>query len=196
MVHRRALDAEGGLFDPRFFMYFEDSDLSMRLRHQGWIMATVPQALAVHAWRNAPHKQGLMEAGAAVYFAKHYAGDRWLHKTQQLQATAPGPMDDALVPAASCGDTLVLAVPAALQSGWVLELSPDPLRQICVGRLGTGEHATVSYRVLDHFGNGVVFVRLRSSSPQAPRQPELMAALQPRGMVPSFPRGAVPAAGA
>lgn len=163
MVHRRALDAEGKLFDPRFFMYFEDSDLCMRLRRRGWGMAMVPGAKAVHAWRNAPHKQGLMEAAAAAYFGKHYADDRWLQKARQLQHTPPDPMGDPRQPFVRTANGMALAVPDALQTAWVLELSPDPLRQICIGHLGTGARAFVSYTTLEHFGASSVFVRLRGS---------------------------------
>ena len=164
MLHRRVLDVKGDLFDPRFFMYFEDSDLCMRLRRQGWRMAMAPEAQAVHAWRNAPHKQGMMEDGAAIYFAKHYAGDRWLHKAHQLQHMPPGSQGDLEQPGQRTTDGIALEVPTALQQGWVLELSPDPLRQICVGHLGTGALAFASYQTLAHFGEGAVFVRLRSSN--------------------------------
>lgn len=163
MVHRRALNAQACLFDPQFFMYFEDSDLCMRLRRQGWGMALVPGARAVHAWRNEPHKQGLMEAGAAVYFGKHYPDDRWLRKTQLLQGEPAEPMGDPTQPGTRTAEGMELAVPASLQSGWVLELSPDPLLQICAGRLGTGAHALASAQILAHFGSSPVFVRLRSS---------------------------------
>lgn len=163
MVHRRVLDAGSDLFDSRFFMYFEDSDLCLRLRRQGWGMAMAPEAQAVHAWRNAPHKQGLMEAGAAIYFGKHYAGDRWLHKAHQLQHVPPGPLGDLEQPGQRTADGIELEVPTTLQQGWVLELSPDPLRQIGVGQLGTGARAFASYQTLAHFGEGAVFARLRSS---------------------------------
>lgn len=179
MVHRRALDAGGDLFDPRFFMYFEDSDLCLRLRRQGLGMAMAPEAQAIHAWRNAPHKQGLMEAGAAIYFAKHHADDGWLHKAHRLQQVPPGPLGDINQPGQQTLEGIELEVPAPLQTGWVLELSPDPLRQICVGYLGTGARASASYKTLEHFGSGTVFVRLRSSRVDDRHGPEVMAMLEP-----------------
>lgn len=178
MVHRRALDAQGVLFDPQFFMYFEDSDLCLRLRRQGWGMAMVPEARAVHAWHNAPHKQGLMEAGAAVYFAKHYTDDRWLHKAQGLQRTPPGPLGNGGPAGVRTTEGIELAVPASLQAGWVLELGPDPLLQICIGHPGTGARALASYQTLAHFGAGAVFVRLRSSQAGSDGT-EVMATFEP-----------------
>ena len=191
MVHRRALNADACLFDPLFFMYFEDSDLCMRLRRQGWGMALAPEALAVHAWRNEPHKQGLMEAGAAVYFGKHYPNDRWLRRTQSLQVQPAQPMGDLAQPGARTAEGMELAVPAALQSGWVLELSPDPLLQICVGRLGMGGRALASNLTLAHFGSGPVFARLRSSQQHGGDPTEILALVPPAAAAPLEAEGTV-----
>ena len=48
MLRRSALDAAGGSLDDRFFMYWEDADLSYRLRLQGWTVATCPDAVVKH----------------------------------------------------------------------------------------------------------------------------------------------------
>ena len=47
MVRRAAFDAVGG-FDPAFFLYCEDVDLSWRLRAAGWRLRYVPQASLRH----------------------------------------------------------------------------------------------------------------------------------------------------
>ena len=45
---RRAALADVGLFDPRFFMYYEDSDLSWRMRRAGWMTMTAPHSVLHH----------------------------------------------------------------------------------------------------------------------------------------------------
>jgi GT2 family glycosyltransferase/glycosyltransferase involved in cell wall biosynthesis len=41
---------EVGLFDPRFFAYYEDTDLSWRLRNAGWEVRAAPGAVVHHAY--------------------------------------------------------------------------------------------------------------------------------------------------
>lgn len=48
LIRRRAFDDVGG-FDPKFFLYFEDTDLCIRLRKKGWRLEWEPDAVAVHA---------------------------------------------------------------------------------------------------------------------------------------------------
>jgi N-acetylglucosaminyl-diphospho-decaprenol L-rhamnosyltransferase len=52
MILRRAALDGIGLFDERFFLYFEDVDLCLRLRRAGWRVAHVPAARVVHHWRS------------------------------------------------------------------------------------------------------------------------------------------------
>lgn len=123
LLRRQALAQIGGLFDPRYFMYYEDSDLCLRLRRGGWGMALVPYARALHLWTMGGHKAGLMAQAAPVYFNTHFAHSRWMalaaHAAQQPGWIHP---HHPLWPQAQHK-----LVPTAWQRGWMLELSPQPL---------------------------------------------------------------------
>lgn len=72
MVRRAAVAAAGGLFDPAYFMFYEDSDLSLRLRRCGWRLAVVPAAAAVHEYRHKAFKADLMARSRDHYYRKCY----------------------------------------------------------------------------------------------------------------------------
>ncbi len=54
MVREKAVGEE--IFDPRFFLYFEDVDLCLRLKKEGWKVIYNPEALAVHEHRQESRK--------------------------------------------------------------------------------------------------------------------------------------------
>ena len=108
LVRRSAIAPNSTLFDPDFFMFYEDSDLSMRLRRQGYRLALVPNAHAVHGYRHKAYKAELMTASRNRYFRKHFpvffaATDqlRWLDNWSQPTAAVrwfevlPGPLRTA-----------------------------------------------------------------------------------------------------
>lgn len=89
LLRREAVQAAGGLFDPRFFMFFEDTDLSLRLRASGYHLGLVPQVSAVHTYRHKAYKAPLMEASQRAFFAKqHPRFYRWSHELKRLARLA------------------------------------------------------------------------------------------------------------
>lgn len=73
LLRRSAVQQAGGLFDPAYFMFYEDSDLSLRLRRAGHLLAMVPSASAVHEYRHKASKGPLMAQARDVYFRKQFA---------------------------------------------------------------------------------------------------------------------------
>lgn len=133
LVRRQCLDPAFGLFDPRYFMYFEDSDLCARLRRQGWQLAVLPGAKALHLWQMGGHKNDLMVSAAPVFFDRHHANSIWLERARRVQAT---PVTVQSHVDWRAGESL--HVPEAWQAGWMLEVSPLTVFLPSVGRLGSG----------------------------------------------------------
>lgn len=50
-VMRTRLMKQLGGFDPRYYMYFEDADLSRQVRNQGYDIIFYPMVKAVHKWK-------------------------------------------------------------------------------------------------------------------------------------------------
>lgn len=80
LLRKEAFDAVGG-FDESFFLYFEDVDLSRRLRLSGWKMTLVHEAAAVHvkggSRRGAASEVAYREAQLR-YYRKHRPA--WEHR--------------------------------------------------------------------------------------------------------------------
>lgn len=80
----RDLLVKVGLFDERFFMYYEDSDLCLRGRSAGFRILLAPQA---HVWHrvavssggtDSPQERYWMARSSVLFFHKHVQGARWL----------------------------------------------------------------------------------------------------------------------
>ena len=81
LVRRDAFDAVGG-FDPRFFMYFEDTELCRRLADAGGERVYVPSAVVTHAGGHATRRRParmLVEhhRSAYRYLTARHRGARW-----------------------------------------------------------------------------------------------------------------------
>lgn len=68
-----------GLFDERYFMYWEDADLSMRLRDAGYRLVAEPEARVMHAAGTSSNDMAIRR------YQWHLASQRlWLHKHHPL----------------------------------------------------------------------------------------------------------------
>lgn len=69
-----------GVFDERFFAYYEDVDLVWRARRRGYRFVCVPEAVAIHSRKNPPHHGIEVDARAFanrwLLFAKNVSGAR------------------------------------------------------------------------------------------------------------------------
>jgi len=80
MLRREALG--GTVMDERFFIYFEDVDLCLRLQHEGWAVVYHPDAVMLHHHRRAS-AQGFLNRRKYEHFKswvkfslKHASGER------------------------------------------------------------------------------------------------------------------------
>ena len=76
MLLRKASVEDAGLFDERFFLFYEETDLCHRLRKAGWRIAYIPDAAIVHFYdRNRPRRSGYdprYDESFTRYLLKHH----------------------------------------------------------------------------------------------------------------------------
>ena len=82
MLLRAAALRETGLFDPRFFLYWEDGDLCLRLRAAGWKLTVAADAVVYHRLSGttveaSANKDQLINASAVRFFRKHAPLGGW-----------------------------------------------------------------------------------------------------------------------
>jgi GT2 family glycosyltransferase len=83
LIHRRCLERVG-LFDERFFMYYEDADYCLRARQAGCKLLVVPRARMWHkvatssGGSDSPAERYHMALSSVQFFRKHVRGWRWL----------------------------------------------------------------------------------------------------------------------
>ncbi len=81
LISRRVFE-EVGLFDERFFMYYEDMDFCLRVCAAGYRILLVPDALLWHrvsqssGGANSPGERYHMARSSGLYFRKHMGGAR------------------------------------------------------------------------------------------------------------------------
>jgi len=77
LLARDWVRARGRVFDERYFMYYEDTDLCIEAQREGWMPLCVPGAEVVHFWDQSPDPSGgkarmLRESGLALRRKHHW----------------------------------------------------------------------------------------------------------------------------
>ncbi|MGX2039212.1 GNAT family N-acetyltransferase [Methylocaldum sp. MU1018] len=161
LLRRHALEAAGGLFDPAFFMYYEDADLCRRLRRAGFELYLLPTAAAVHAWRCEPAKGALSRLSRRYYFYKHFARSPWPGLRRRLERRRPAWRLPDCESLGEVADPVEFTVPREWRAGWVLEISPHPLFVPAAYRSGEGSTCRIPPEVWTLLGKGDYWARLQ-----------------------------------
>lgn len=85
MLVRRGAVPQTGLFDERFFLYFEDVDLCLRMRQSGWKVLYEPAAIMIHQHRRDSARSWSILARRHHLFS--LAKFLWKHRLQLAGST-------------------------------------------------------------------------------------------------------------
>ena len=168
LASRRALRPDGTLFDPSFFLYYEDADLCRRIRRQGGKVYFLPEAHAIHLYAQSPAPLNFKDTAMAQsreLYRRGYAG--WQRKFLHLQSRH----GNSLFPTRSCGDNHCdlgeLDEPPDLswhekKSCW-LRVGVNPLFIPSAGRVVTGGYFKFPSGLWEQMASGIYFLETRHS---------------------------------
>jgi cellulose synthase/poly-beta-1,6-N-acetylglucosamine synthase-like glycosyltransferase len=160
LLRRSAIEAVGDLFDPAFFMYYEDADLSLRLQKSGYTLNYLPAAEVVHEWCYNSAEEELGLPSRQHYFKKNFTGSWLLSLSEKLnKAKAP------LRPPESkelgiCTNAPTFPVVASLEKGWLLELGANFLLVPTIFHIGQGVKCQIPNTLWQRLCKGRYWARL------------------------------------
>jgi GT2 family glycosyltransferase len=161
MVRRSAAKKAGGLFDERFFLFFEDTDLFFRLRKGGHSLYIIPEAKAVHNHAHSQKKVDTLSRMSCLYREKHFGRNLLPIITSHIpEGNWKGAYNDYGhwdVPPS-------FPVPELFHDGYLFEWSPNPVFVPSIGCFGRGAEFSLSRQVWDLLDKGRYYVRFTPSS--------------------------------
>ena len=168
LLHRTAVNRAGGLFDTRFFLYYEDTDLFLRIRRAGFDLFVVPEAVGVHQFSGCARykeqwKRGEMAKSGILFMEKHYE-NHMAYRLAQRRKPTPTQSIPVITDLGRPQSPPVFSIPKKWRSGWLLEWSPNSSMFPAAGYLGKGDKAVFPQEVWSILPPGKQFVRLGFSS--------------------------------
>lgn len=157
LLKKSAVEQAGGLFDERFFMFYEDTDLFLRLKKNGHKLYILPQVKAVHNYMHKGHKLELMAHTSRIFYEKHFNGNLLL----KIAALIPNRKATRnYIDYGIWSSPPVFSVPTQIQTGFLFEWSPTPLFSPAIGYFGRGESFTLSKEVWSFLDEGLYYCRI------------------------------------
>ena len=169
LASRKALRPDGTLFDPSFFLYYEDTELCRRVRQRGKDIYFLPNAHAVHLYAQSPASPSFKETAMARSLKLYRMGYRdWQRRILKIQYR----YGSNLFPIKSCHDHYCdlgeLDVAPDLSwnekgSCW-FRIGINPVFVPSAGTIAQGGHLKIPSDLWKQMAPGRYFLEVRSSS--------------------------------
>ncbi|MCX8069857.1 MAG: glycosyltransferase family 2 protein [Thermodesulfovibrionales bacterium] len=166
LIKRDAIEKAGGLFDEDFFMFYEDSELMMRLRNRGFKLYYVPDAWVVHNHCIRNSKMKLAEKYKQVFYEKCFSNSLLHEFSEKIPSFLKQDFDPTSFREVSIkNNSLTIQIPDVFDGvPWLFELSPNPLFLPAVGFFGQGRVLEITETILRFLDTGRYYCRV--SNPQ------------------------------
>jgi len=161
LIRRSVAQKVGGLFDSNFFMYYEDSDLCLRLRNSGLSMAISTESYIIHDFIHNENKIRMMEESKLMYFEKHFNHNgQWKKRLQKLNDAKYDFYMFDFKPLPTTSHHMKIPNQLANEE-WFCEISPSPLLIPSITKLGKGPILWIDFaNIKKLLGNLNVYMRI------------------------------------
>ena len=178
---RRALIDQIGLFDERFPLYYEDTDLSLRIRRAGYDIVQVHGAQLVHLYNRSGQTDNELAmaryyVSRRLYYRKWYGWlGGWVYDlTRRIQQTGWAKKRAARCPQLEIRELGAHKGPPVIEFdreyGKVLvELALDPFFYLAAAMFASGRTWTVGEELFNSFGPTTYYFRVIDISDGQPR---------------------------
>lgn len=168
LLRFNALIDVNGLFDPQFFMYWEDTDLMRRLHDKNWQLLMEPQAKAVHAYEHADGKDRLLADGWVAYQNRYFSHVFWQHLIRFCVCFSPPEVLHFKRIEPNAHADVCIEMPERLNCAWLMEISPSKEFIPSIGYFGHGAQALIPGHLAMRLRGRDYYVRVRNL--QSPTQ--------------------------
>ena len=170
LIRRSAIERSGGLFDPQFFMYWEDSDLMHRLKQNGYRLYLEPTAGCLHYYEHSPKKDQRIARGWPAYLHKNLRKSAGFRLADALNRRLPPVRTPDIAPLTPQDGKLSFPVPTEIQDAWLLEVGTSPQLIPAIGHFGSGPIAEIGTTLFQRLQQKKYFARLSAPT----RRPNLL----------------------
>lgn len=131
LIRKSAIEASGGLFDEKFFLYYEDADLFNRLLKTGYKLYLDGRAEIVHNYNQSPEikisKMEQLGRSHHIYMEKHFNKfyNRIIRAINKGKIFNKDKNTSDLVDLGKKNSPINVNVPDELKDGWLFEWSPN-----------------------------------------------------------------------
>jgi GT2 family glycosyltransferase len=161
LLRRSVIEDLGGkIFDERFFLYYEDTDLCLRTLKLGYELLLCPEAKVVHHWSNTPEKYSYQVRSKQQYFEKHFPKSAWklvLKLVEKLPLAPPKEHENL----GECTEAIVLDG----KIGDLVEVSTN-YNFVPAILLRLDENRISLDSIWEHLGNGEYWLRISEGNRQ------------------------------